>query len=599
MKGQTLTFGEIKRIMNLHLSGMDATGIALATAISRNTVVMVIRTCVEIGCQDLPSTQEILATQRSDIAKRIYKCASDFVTIDDVTPIPVQRRDNSTDPVDYARYLAMVDEQHIKLGECFALYLDDCRASGKKPVGRSAFYNGLRTLRFKIADGKDKLAYMTRDYQYGVETQIDWCGSKTELTVNGNIVKCPVFVAVWAASGLVFACAVQDLTTSSTIEALNAFWRFSGVKSKILVCDNARALITKHVLGEVVTNHSFDLYMSSMGVELIAAAPFHAQRKNVVEYSVRLIQDRVLDKMKEYQYLDIKAFNRQFMIEVNSLINDVGFRQNGTGTPRAKLFEQYEKPAALPLPARLPSYIETIPSLTVPRSYQIKVCGHYYSVPYSYIGEKVDVIVYPERIEFTDSVSGKKIAEHERDNTPGRSILDEHCPEMHRKIRRNQNRYQTNEEIIEQASKLSYEVERFCNARLARGDTQAKRSCARLINLYISHNDKEIFEEAIRTVLRTSDLRTSSVLEACRSIMKDPSSQKKHRQFEANTFDNMTDDSDQRVSDDEDLTNIRLKGDALKRFARDIPTWDSQLEDMEQNSNAYIEQSNTTNQKEQ
>ena len=107
MKGQTLTFGEIKRIMNLHLSGMDATGIALATAISRNTVVMVIRTCVEIGCQDLPSTQEILATQRSDIAKRIYKCASDFVTIDDVTPIPVQRRDNSTDPVDYARYLAV------------------------------------------------------------------------------------------------------------------------------------------------------------------------------------------------------------------------------------------------------------------------------------------------------------------------------------------------------------------------------------------------------------------------------------------------------------------------------------------------------------
>ena len=80
--------------------------------------------------------------------------------------------------------------------------------------------------------------------------------------------------------------------------------------------------------------------------------------------------------------------------------------------------------------------------------------------------------------------------------------------------------------------------------------------------------------------------------------MKDPSSQKKHRQFEANTFDNMTDDSDQRVSDDEDLTNIRLKGDALKRFARDIPTWDSQLEDMEQNSNAYIEQRNTTNQKE-
>lgn len=428
MRGRTLTFGEIRRIMNLHASGMRTADIAETVEVSGNTVVTVIRVCTEAGYTGQGGAAVITPELQMKIACSLYSGVCAFVSPDDVTPIPVQRNGNHTDPVDYARYLAMCDEQHLKMGECYLIYPGDCRAKDMRPVGKSAFYNGLRSLRLKVADGKDKPAYMTRDYQYGVETRIDWCGDTVELTLNDRIVKCSIFVAVWAASGMAFACAVPDQTTASTVEALNAFWRFSGVKSRIMVCDNARALITRHVRGEVITNRSFDLYMSTMGVELIAAAPFHARRKNIVEYTVRLIRDRVLKEMEHYRHPGMPAFNRQLMIQVNRLINEAGFRQNGAGTPRAGLFAQYEKPAALPLPARLPSCIETVPGVTIPRSCQIKVCGHYYSVPYHYIGEKVDVIIYPERIEFADSVTGKIIAEHVRDNSPGRSVQDEHCP---------------------------------------------------------------------------------------------------------------------------------------------------------------------------
>lgn len=303
--------------------------------------------------------------------------------------------------------------------------------------------------------------------------------------------------------------------------------------------------------------------------------------KNVVEYTVRLIQDRVLGEMEQYRHLGMQAFNRPLMLKVNTLINGAGFRQNGTGTPRAGLFAQYEKPAALPLPVKLPSYVETVPRVTVPRSYQIKVCGHYYSVPYHYIGEKVDVIIYSGRIEFDDSVTGKKIAEHVRDDAPGRSVQGEHCPEVHHKIRRSRAHYQTSEEIFAHAAKLSPEVERFCRARMARGDTRARKACVRIINLYISYSDRDVFEEAIRTVLRTSDLRTGTVLDACRAIIKESG----NRAAEVSSFDSLPDDSDNRVSDNAGCTHIRHRGDALRNFADSVPAWDSRLEALETDGN--------------
>ena len=112
---------------------------------------------------------------------------------------------------------------------------------------------------------------------------------------------------------------------------------------------------------------------------------------------------------------------------------------------------------------------------------------------------------------------------------------------------------------------------------MARGDTRAGRACVRLINLYVSYSDRDVFDEAVRTVLRTSDLRTGPVINACRSIMSDPATVRRQRSSEASTCDSLDDDSDNRISDDGKLTNIRHRGDALRKFISSVPSWDSQL----------------------
>ncbi|WP_164954511.1 Mu transposase domain-containing protein [Succinivibrio dextrinosolvens] len=72
--------------------------------------------------------------------------------------------------------------------------------------------------------------------------------------------------------------------------------------------------------------------------------------------------------------------------------------------------------------------------MIVPQSYQIQINEHYYSVPYLYIGKRVDV--YTSNDYIIVKYEGKEICRHLRTDGEGRTVVDSHKPEAHQNIDR-------------------------------------------------------------------------------------------------------------------------------------------------------------------
>jgi hypothetical protein len=99
------------------------------------------------------------------------------------------------------------------------------------------------------------------------------------------------------------------------------------------------------------------------------------------------------------------------------------------GQSRTALIEILDKPALHPL--RLQAYIyREHKRATVGIDYHIELDGSGYSVPYTYIGKKVDI--WYSRVQVSISYQGEVIATHPRVNHPRQdSTLTAHMPPEH------------------------------------------------------------------------------------------------------------------------------------------------------------------------
>ena len=98
---------------------------------------------------------------------------------------------------------------------------------------------------------------------------------------------------------------------------------------------------------------------------------------------------------------------------------------------RRSLFEELDRPAMRPLPAR-PYEYATWKLATVNVDYHVEVERHYYSVPYQLVGEHVDVRVSATTIEVF--FRGRRVASHLRSTRHGHHTTDAaHMPAAHRR----------------------------------------------------------------------------------------------------------------------------------------------------------------------
>ena len=242
----------------------------------------------------------------------------------------------------------------------------------------------------------------------------------------GEVHKAQIFVAVLGASGYTFVHAVMSQNTEDFITCHNGAFNFFGGVPNQVVPDNLKAAVISNKKGKVRLNESYADMGRHYGVAIIPARPYKPQDKSKAELGVKGIQRWILMKLRRRTFFDINELNDAISSLLDGYNNKVIRR---LGKSRSELFEELDKPSLHPLRAN--NYLfRRYKQCTVAVDYHIELEGNGYSVPYAYLGKRVDV--WYSRSSVTISYQGGVIATHPRlSHRYEDSTLIEHMPKSH------------------------------------------------------------------------------------------------------------------------------------------------------------------------
>jgi transposase len=194
------------------------------------------------------------------------------------------------------------------------------------------------------------------------------------------------------------------------------------------VCDNLRSGVSRHRY-EPDVNATYEEMAAYYGVAVIPTRPGKPRDKAKVEAGVLLAERWILARLRNRRFYSLAEANAA-VAECVAAINDRPFRKM-PGTRRSWL-EDLERPVMRPLPATRYEFARWRVGLKVNIDYHVEFAHHYYSVPYSLVGARVDVRTTANTVEVFHA--SRRVASHLRDDTPGRHSTDPaHMPVSHRR----------------------------------------------------------------------------------------------------------------------------------------------------------------------
>ncbi len=242
----------------------------------------------------------------------------------------------------------------------------------------------------------------------------------------GERTKAQIFVSVLGTSGYTFVHATPSQSTKDFIASHVLAFNFYGGVPNILVPDNLKAAVISHKKGVVKLNESYADMARHYGVAIEPARPYKPQDKSKVELGVKAIQRWILMKLRHHTFFSVDELNQQINLLLDGYNNKIIRR---LGKSRRELFETLDKPMLHPLRANNYIYKE-FKTATVGVDYHVELDGSGYSVPYQYLGKKVDVTYSSTSLVI--AFAGEVIAHHPKLSQPYHdSTLLEHMPKDH------------------------------------------------------------------------------------------------------------------------------------------------------------------------
>ena len=162
--------------------------------------------------------------------------------------------------------------------ELYLSYVNEALSNNRLHVKRTTFY--LRLNDYLKRHNQTTRYFSLKKHAYGDEVQLDWCGEKVTLLKEDGTPHCyQIFVMTWAYSYYCYACFVPNQTTKTTIEAINAGFRFFKCLPNQLGIDNCKALVTRHEIGhEAIINQNFEYYTDRANLVVNVNNPFSPKK---------------------------------------------------------------------------------------------------------------------------------------------------------------------------------------------------------------------------------------------------------------------------------------------------------------------------------
>lgn len=280
-----------------------------------------------------------------------------------------------------------------------------------------------------------------RDYQYahnlsyhnvfqpGVELQIDFAGDVLYLTDRKTGVHIPVVLlcCVLAYSGLGYAKAMPDATMENFFWGLSDTFTYMGGVTAVAKSDNMKQWVKKYDRYEPSFTDAAMEWSAHYDTSLETCRVKTPRDKGPVEGLVYKFYQFIYAALRKEVFYSLAELNAR-ILELTIQFNDRTSRL--TGKSRMQVFEAEERESLKPLPGA-PYRFRHKKEVKLTGNYHIMVGKekHQYSVPYQYVGQKIQVLWDMDTVEVYAGV--ERIALHQRHFTAGYTTLDSHMPDNH------------------------------------------------------------------------------------------------------------------------------------------------------------------------
>jgi len=269
---------------------------------------------------------------------------------------------------------------------------------------------------------------MRQTYIPGEKLFIDYSGLTVPIvdSKTGEISKAQIFVAVLGASGYTFVHATPSQKKEDFILSHVLAYEFFGGVPKINVPDNLKSAIISNNRNGIVVNESYAELARHYNCAIEPARPKKPQDKGMVEQGVQAIQRWILAVLRDRTFFCVDELNDAIATLLDKYNNKVIKRLDKS---RTQLFEENDKPYLQMLPSNRFVYKEFKVS-TVNIDYHVELLKCFYSVPFKYLKEKVEIKYSTTLVEVYHK--SKLIGTHPRLYRPNdTSTLKEHMPLNH------------------------------------------------------------------------------------------------------------------------------------------------------------------------
>ncbi len=278
--------------------------------------------------------------------------------------------------------------------------------------------------------GRHSNVSMPQEHKAGDKLFVDFTGKKLKVVDpdTGEEQEMEVFVAVLGASQLMYVEAVRSQRKEDFLGAMaNCLDYFGGVPAAI-VPDNLKSAVTKSDKYEPELNPDMAAFARYYGTTVLPARAYKPKDKSLAEGGVKLTYRRIFAPLRDQIFTSPRELNQAIRIELEKH-NETPFQHRDYS--RRDLFHEVEQDELGPLPAH-PWEPKAHQKATVYTNSHIwfGTDKHYYSVPYEYIGKKVDVFYSAGQVEIY--LKHERIAFHVRSRKAhGYSTMPAHMPSTH------------------------------------------------------------------------------------------------------------------------------------------------------------------------
>jgi len=396
---------DYREILRLAGMGLSRTSIGVALGYSRNTIADVLRRA-QIKELEPPVPDDMGDRELADLL------------------FPEKAKDQNQRMPDYEKVHKELGKKGVNLTLLWEEYCNECRQVGEIPYA----YTQFRVYYHRFI--QTTKATMHLNHKPGENMEVDWAGQTTAIVdrVTGEIIHAYVFVATLPCSQYSYVEAFLNREQESwTVAHIHAFEFFGGT-TRILTPDNLKTGVEKTNWRNPSINKSYNELAEHYGCAVIPARVRKPKDKPSVEGTVGTISTWIIAALRNRTFFSLAELN-EAITEKLQAFNERPF-QKKPGS-RLTAFLEDEKEYLQPLPKERYE-LAVWQNLNVGFNYHVYVDKNYYSVPYEYIQQKVDVRVTVSTVEVF--YNNLRVCSHPRYH--GKPVhyatMPEHMPDKHK-----------------------------------------------------------------------------------------------------------------------------------------------------------------------